>query len=61
MHALGIPTTRAAALALSQDMVVRDQFYNGRMKLEPCAVVLRLAPSWFRIGSLEILSRYFLI
>lgn len=38
-------------------MVVRDQFYNGRMKYEPTAVVLRLAPTWFRIGSLEILTR----
>ena len=46
-----------AALVVSQDMVIRDQFYNGRIKLEPAAVVLRLARSWFRIGSLEIHSR----
>lgn len=57
MEALGIPTSRAAALVVSKDMVVRDQFYNGRMKKEPAAIVLRLAPSWFRIGSLEILSK----
>ncbi|XP_046463291.1 protein adenylyltransferase SelO, mitochondrial-like isoform X1 [Daphnia pulex] len=57
MHALGIPTSRAAAIVVSKDKVVRDQFYNGRMKYEPTAVVLRLAPTWFRIGSLEILTR----
>lgn len=54
----GIPTSRAAAVVVSKDMVVRDQFYNGRMKYEPAAVVLRLAPTWFRIGSLEILAKY---
>lgn len=57
MDALGIPTSRAAAVVVSKDMVVRDQFYNGRMKYEPAAVVLRLAPTWFRIGSLEILAK----
>lgn len=39
-------------------MVVRDPLYDGHPQLEPAAVVLRLAPSWFRIGSLEILSKY---
>lgn len=53
----GIATSRAAAIVASKDMVIRDQFYNGRIKYEPAAVVLRLAPTWFRIGSLEILSR----
>ena len=23
-------------------------FYDGRMKMERCAVVLRIAPTWFR-------------
>ncbi len=36
---------------------MRDIFYNGNAKPEPCSVVLRLAPTWFRIGSLEILAR----
>jgi len=58
MAALGIPTSRAGALVVSDDLVVRDPLYDGRMKREPAAVVLRLAPSWFRIGSLEILARY---
>ena len=36
---------------------MRDIFYNGNAKPEKCAVVLRLAPTWFRIGSLEILAK----
>lgn len=58
MHYLGIPTTRAGTITVSDDMVVRDPLYDGHPQLEPAAVVLRLAPSWFRIGSLEILSKY---
>jgi Uncharacterized conserved protein len=52
----GIPTSRAAAIVVSDDPVVRDQFYNGFPKTEKAAIVLRLAPSWFRFGSLEILA-----
>jgi len=52
----GIPTSRAAAVVVSDDPVVRDQFYNGFPKTEKAAIVLRLAPSWFRFGSLEILA-----
>ncbi|XP_041824064.1 protein adenylyltransferase SelO-like isoform X2 [Melanotaenia boesemani] len=55
MHFLGIPTSRAASLIVSEEPVFRDQFYDGNVKTER-AVVLRLAKSWFRIGSLEILS-----
>ncbi|XP_045713667.1 protein adenylyltransferase SelO-like [Phyllostomus hastatus] len=108
MHYLGIPTSRAASLVVSDDEVWRDQFYNGsivkeraniwevnksclwtvdRMLTKPVcrssytflpaeprdlssepgcsyfmftsiAVVLRIAKSWFRIGSLEILAHY---
>ncbi|XP_066574098.1 protein adenylyltransferase SelO [Amia ocellicauda] len=57
MHFLGIPTSRAASLIISEEPVWRDQFYNGSVKMERAAVVLRLAESWFRIGSLEILAR----
>uniref|UniRef100_A0A6G1R435 Selenoprotein O n=1 Tax=Hypotaenidia okinawae TaxID=2861861 RepID=A0A6G1R435_9GRUI len=56
MHYLGIPTSRAASLVVSDDDVWRDQFYNGNIKKERGAVVLRVAKSWFRIGSLEILA-----
>ena len=41
---------------MSSDPVIRDQFYNGNFKKEQAAVVLRLAQSWFRFGSLEILA-----
>jgi len=37
--------------------VKRDQFYNGKIRNERAAIVLRLAPSWFRIGSFELLAR----
>ncbi|OTF80076.1 hypothetical protein BLA29_004843, partial [Euroglyphus maynei] len=37
MHHLGIPTTRAATCIISDTKVVRDQFYDGHPKLEPCA------------------------
>uniref|UniRef100_A0A669CUH1 Selenoprotein O n=1 Tax=Oreochromis niloticus TaxID=8128 RepID=A0A669CUH1_ORENI len=57
MHFLGVPTSRAASLIVSEEPVLRDQFYNGNVKAERGAVVLRLAKSWFRIGSLEILSQ----
>uniref|UniRef100_A0A8D2ZYK2 Selenoprotein O n=1 Tax=Scophthalmus maximus TaxID=52904 RepID=A0A8D2ZYK2_SCOMX len=57
MHFLGVPTSRAASLIVSEEPVVRDQFYNGNVKMERGAVVLRLAKSWFRIGSLEILAQ----
>ncbi|KAJ8279246.1 hypothetical protein COCON_G00063120 [Conger conger] len=57
MHYLSVPTSRAASLIVSEEPVWRDQFYNGNLRKERGAVVLRLAPSWFRIGSLEILTR----
>lgn len=56
MHHLGVPTSRAASLAVTEDPVARDMFYDGRLKQERAAVVLRLAPTWFRFGSFEILS-----
>uniref|UniRef100_A0A8C5PYG9 Selenoprotein O n=1 Tax=Leptobrachium leishanense TaxID=445787 RepID=A0A8C5PYG9_9ANUR len=57
MHYLGVPTSRAASLVVSDDAVWRDQFYNGNVQKERGAVVLRVAKSWFRIGSLEILTQ----
>ncbi|MEQ2270381.1 hypothetical protein XENORESO_012890, partial [Xenotaenia resolanae] len=56
MHFLRVPTSRAASLIVSEEPVLRDQFYNGNVKTERGAVVLRLAKSWFRFGSLEILA-----
>lgn len=54
MWALGIPTTRAASLVVSDTTVQRDQFYNGNVIDEQCAVVLRVAPTFIRFGSFEI-------
>ena len=57
MYHLGVPTSRAATLTVSNDPVPRDIFYNGNVKYERGAVVMRLASSWFRFGSFEILTQ----
>lgn len=55
---LGIPTTRAAALVVSDDHKVwRDKTYSGHAKQERAAIVMRLAQAWYRIGSIEILLK----
>lgn len=51
MFHLGVPTTRAGACITSQSTVVRDMFYDGNPKHEPCAVVLRIASTFLRYGS----------
>lgn len=56
MFHLGVPTTRALSLALTGEQVVRDMFYDGHPKLEPGAVVCRVAPSFTRFGSFQILA-----
>ncbi|KAH3825976.1 hypothetical protein DPMN_127865 [Dreissena polymorpha] len=54
MHHLGIATTRAGTCVTSDTRVVRDIFYNGNPIQERCSVVLRIAPTFFRFGSFEI-------
>jgi uncharacterized protein YdiU (UPF0061 family) len=56
MYYLGIPTTRALSLITTGEMVMRDMFYNGDAKLEPGAIVCRVAPSFIRFGNFEILA-----
>lgn len=56
MHHLGIPTTRALSVIATGEEVLRDMFYNGNPKLEPGAVVCRVAPSFTRFGNFEILT-----
>lgn len=51
---LGIPTSRAASLVVSDTKVERDPVYSGNVIYEKCAVVMRVAPSFFRFGSFEI-------
>lgn len=46
IHALGIPTTRALAMIGSGEKVLRSFYEKG-------AIVLRMSPSWIRIGSFE--------
>ena len=56
MHHLGVPTTRALSVALSGDQVMRDVMYNGNPAYEKGAIVSRVAPSFLRFGSYEILA-----
>jgi protein adenylyltransferase len=53
---LGVPTTRALSLILTGEQVTRDMFYDGHPKLEPGAVVCRVAPSFTRFGNFEIFA-----
>jgi uncharacterized protein YdiU (UPF0061 family) len=55
MHHLGVPTTRALSLVATGDDVLRDMLYDGNARMEPGAVVCRVAPSFLRFGSYEIL------
>lgn len=54
MYHLGVPTTRALSLVLTGEQVSRDMFYDGNPKLEPGAVVCRVAPSFLRFGNFQV-------
>lgn len=54
MFSLGIPTTRAASLVVSDTTVARDKLYDGHVIQEKCCVVMRVAPTFMRFGSFEI-------
>jgi serine/tyrosine/threonine adenylyltransferase len=54
MHHLGVPTTRALSLVATGEEVERDMFYDGRPRLEPGAIVCRVARSFTRFGHFEI-------
>lgn len=56
MHNLGVPTTRSLSLILSGDQVLRDILYNGNPAYEKGAIVCRVAPSFIRFGSFEMLT-----
>ncbi|MCL5244229.1 YdiU family protein [Cellulophaga sp. 20_2_10] len=56
MYHLGVPTTRALSLALTGDQVLRDMLYNGNAAYEKGAVVSRVAPSFLRFGSFQLLA-----
>lgn len=58
MFQLGVPTTRAASLIVSDiTKVKRDKLYNGNAKDEKCAVVMRVAPTFMRFGSFQIFAQ----
>jgi uncharacterized protein YdiU (UPF0061 family) len=54
MHHLGVPTTRALCLVSTGEQVERDMFYDGHPRMEPGAVVCRVAPSFLRFGNFEL-------
>ncbi len=56
MHHLGVPTTRALSLCTTGEFAWRDLFYDGHPRLEPGAIVMRVAPSFLRFGHFELLS-----
>jgi uncharacterized protein YdiU (UPF0061 family) len=54
LYGLRIPTTRAASLVVADENVVRDPFYNGNLKVENAAIVLRICETFLRFGSLQV-------
>ena len=54
MHHLGVQTTRALSLVATGEDVMRDMFYDGHPKVEPGAIVCRVAPSFIRFGNFEL-------
>lgn len=56
MFYLGVPTTRALALSLTGDEVLRDVLYNGNAAYEKGAIVCRVAPTFIRFGNFEIFA-----
>lgn len=56
MHYLGVPTSRSLSLMLTGDEVLRDMLYDGNAEYEKGAVVCRVAPTFIRFGSFELLT-----
>lgn len=56
MHHLGVPTTRAGTVVTSDTRVVRDILYNGNPIMERATIILRIAPTFLRFGSFEIVK-----
>ena len=65
MHALGVPTSRSLTLYVSKSEMVRRPWYleNSRsldpniLERNPTAITTRVAPSFIRIGQLELFAR----
>ena len=65
MHALGVPTSRSLSLFMSRSEGVRRPWYSpGSRAFEPdvmvdnpAAITTRVAPSFLRVGQLELFAR----
>ncbi|WP_166263604.1 protein adenylyltransferase SelO [Marinobacter caseinilyticus] len=65
MHALGVPTSRSLSLYVSKTEKARRPWYSEGSRstnpdvlvLEPVAISTRVAPSFIRVGQLELFSR----
>ncbi|MBR9871091.1 MAG: hypothetical protein GYB26_08135 [Gammaproteobacteria bacterium] len=65
MHALGVPTSRSLSLYVSKTETVRRPWYSeGTRSIdpdilvsEPVAISTRVAPSFIRVGQLELFGR----
>ena len=56
MNYLGIPTTRAGSIITSDTIAIRDKQYDGNISYEKVTVVLRIAPSFIRFGSFNVVD-----
>lgn len=65
MHALGVPTSRSLTLYMSRTETVRRPWYSEHsrsfnpdvMVSNPVAISTRVAPSFLRVGQLELFAR----
>ncbi|OEY67571.1 protein adenylyltransferase SelO [Marinobacter sp. X15-166B] len=65
MHALGVPTSRSLSLYVSKTEKVRRPWYSegsqsrdpDMLVWEPVAITTRVAPSFIRVGQLELFAR----
>ena len=65
MHALGVPTSRSLTLYMSRAEAVRRPWYSEQsrsyepdvMVSNPAAITTRVAPSFLRVGQLELFAR----
>ena len=65
MHALGVPTSRSLTLYVSQTETVRRPWYSENSNCsdpdilveDPIAISTRVAPSFIRVGQLELFAR----
>ncbi len=65
MHALGVPTSRSLTLYMSRSETVRRPWYSPNSRSfdpdilvdNPAAITTRVAPSFLRVGQLELFAR----